>query len=223
MNNKIFQFGENVEGYRVPVLNEREVRAAAGIMFGFAYTSLLTIILGGNFAPIKYFIIVFLFDFIIRVFVNPKFAPTLIIGRFIVRKQRPEYVGAPQKKFAWIIGLVLAITMFVLMVLMNTYSMITGIICLICLIFLFFESVFGICLGCKFYNLFNKEKASHCPGYTCEIGEKHEINNISVAQWIMVLILIGFITASVFIFRNTFKEKPQDLFMKYNGNTEKAI
>jgi hypothetical protein len=42
----------------------------------------------------------FLTDFIIRVFVNPKFSPTLIIGRLIVSNQVPEYVGAPQKKFA---------------------------------------------------------------------------------------------------------------------------
>ena len=27
--NKVFLFGENVEGYRIPVLNEREIRATA--------------------------------------------------------------------------------------------------------------------------------------------------------------------------------------------------
>jgi len=27
------QFGETVEGYSIPVLNEREIRAAAGILF----------------------------------------------------------------------------------------------------------------------------------------------------------------------------------------------
>ena len=30
--NRIFGFGETVSGYEVPVLNEREVRAAAGIL-----------------------------------------------------------------------------------------------------------------------------------------------------------------------------------------------
>lgn len=217
---KLIQFGETVEGYQVPVLNEREVRAAAGIMFLVAYTSLMTIILGGNFAPIKYFIIAFLFDFIIRVFINPRFAPSLIIGRFIVRKQRPEYVGAPQKKFAWIIGLVLAFTMFVLMVLLNTYSIITGLICLICLIFLFFESVFGICLGCIFYNWFHKEEAKHCPGYSCEINEKHDIQKITATQWLMVLLLALFITASILILKSTFSEKPSDLWQKLGAKTE---
>jgi len=32
-NKKIIKFGENVEGYIIQVLNEREVRAAAGILF----------------------------------------------------------------------------------------------------------------------------------------------------------------------------------------------
>ncbi|MFQ6677295.1 MAG: hypothetical protein ACE5D0_03150 [Fidelibacterota bacterium] len=30
---KIVQFGEKVEGYNIPVLNEREIRAAAGLLF----------------------------------------------------------------------------------------------------------------------------------------------------------------------------------------------
>src|SRR5438045_9763566 len=95
-----------------------------------------------NFLPIKYVITLFLTDFIIRVFINPKFSPTLIIGRLIVGNQVPEYVGAQQKKFAWIIGIILSAIMFILMVVVNSYSPITGIICLICLIFLFFESSF---------------------------------------------------------------------------------
>jgi hypothetical protein len=35
------QFGETVEGYNIPVLNEREIRAAAGILFFFTFLSLL--------------------------------------------------------------------------------------------------------------------------------------------------------------------------------------
>ena len=38
---KFIQFGEEVEGFQVRVLNEREIRAAAGIMFLFAFLALL--------------------------------------------------------------------------------------------------------------------------------------------------------------------------------------
>ena len=38
--NKVIQFGEEVEGYNIRVLNEREIRAAAGILF-FAVLNIL--------------------------------------------------------------------------------------------------------------------------------------------------------------------------------------
>src|SRR5580704_12544440 len=162
MHNSI-QFGEDVPGYPIRVLNEREIRAAAGILFLGTFLGLMFIAFKGDFTAIRYVLIVFLADFIIRVFVNPRFAPTLIVGR-----QTPEYVGARQKKFAWVIGLILSAVMFVFLVLMNAYWIMTGLICLTCLIFLFFESAFGICLGCKFYPLFFKDKVQYCPGEVCE-------------------------------------------------------
>jgi hypothetical protein len=157
---KLIQFGENVEGYNIPVLNEREIRAAAGILFLATFISLMFILFKNNFLPIKYVLTAFLVDFIIRVFINPKFSPTLIMGRLIVSNQTPEYVGAQQKKFAWIIGVILSATMFIFMVVINSYSPITGVICFVCLMFLFFESAFGICLGCKFYPLFLKKSTT---------------------------------------------------------------
>src|SRR4051812_40193684 len=177
--NKVIQFGENVEGYNIPVLNEREIRASAGILFLATFISLMLILFKNDFLPIKYVLTIFLTDFIIRVFVNPKFSPALIIGRLIVSKQVPEYVGAQQKKFAWIIGILLSAIMFILIVVVNSYSPITGIICLTCLVFLFFESAFGICLGCKFYSLFYKEKAQYCPGEICDVKSKQDIQKTS--------------------------------------------
>ena len=211
MNNAI-QFGENVNGYNIPVLNEREIRASAGILFLATFISLMLIIFKNNFLPIKYVITLFLTDFIIRVFVNPKFSPTLIIGRLIVRNQVPEYVGAQQKKFAWIIGVALSATMFIFMVLVNSYSPITGIICLICLVFLFFESAFGICLGCKFYSMFYKEKAQYCPGEICDVNSKQAIQKTSVVQVLIVLAFIGYIVLMASVFNEQFSKKPYDLF-----------
>lgn len=208
----IFQFGEEVKGYNIPVLNEREIRASAGILFLGIFISLILIMAGQNFVPIKYMITLFLFDFIIRVFINPKFSPILIISRWIVRNQTPEYVGAKQKKFAWIIGIVLAATMFVHMVLINAYSPITGIICLICLIFLFFESAFGICLGCKFYSWIYKEKAQYCPGEICEVKDRHEIQKISLKQWLIVLGLGAFMVVFGLLFNDSLVKMPYDIF-----------
>jgi hypothetical protein len=41
---------------------------------------------------------VFLLDFFIRLFINPKYAPSMVVGRWIVNNQTPEYVGARSLK-----------------------------------------------------------------------------------------------------------------------------
>ncbi len=209
---KIIKFGEDVEGYSIPVLNEREIRAAAGILFLMMFTTILIVVMKGNFVPLKYAVVVFLIDIVIRVFVSPKFSPTLIIGRLIVRNQTPEYVGAKQKKFAWIIGVILALTMFILLVVVNSYSPVTGIICLICLIFLFFESAFGICIGCKFYSWIYKEKAQYCPGEVCELKDRQAIQKTSWVQLLIVLLFIACIYATATVFKDSLNKKPFDLF-----------
>ena len=209
---QLIQFGEKVEGYNTRVLNEREIRAAAGILFLATFTSLMFILFENNFLPIKYVLTFILADFIIRVFINPKFSPTLITGRLIVGNQIPEYVSAKPKKFAWIIGVILSATMFILMVIVNSYSPITGITCLICLMFLFFESVFGICLGCKFYPLFFKEKIQHCPGEICASRFKQPIQKVSAAQLFVVFAFVAFIFFTAWTLNDQFSKDPYDLF-----------
>jgi hypothetical protein len=71
--NKLIQFGDNIEGYNFPVLNEREIRAAAGMLFVATFISAMFVIFRNNFLPIKYVLTVFLSDFIVRVFINPNF------------------------------------------------------------------------------------------------------------------------------------------------------
>jgi hypothetical protein len=208
---KIFKFGEDVPGYNIPVLNEREIRAAAGIMFLAAFTSWLVILFTENFVPIKYVITLFLVDFLIRVFISPRFSPTLIIGRLIVRNQTPEYVGAAQKKFAWIIGLLISATMFYFFIVINTYHIITSIFCLICLIFLFFESAFGICLGCKFYPLFFKNKVQYCPGEVCDVKQKQVIQKTTFTQIVILIAFMAFIFLLSYLRNDRISEKPYGL------------
>jgi hypothetical protein len=39
-----------------------------------------------------------------------------ILGSFMVKKQKPDYVGAIQKRFAWLIGLLMATAMLIVTV-----------------------------------------------------------------------------------------------------------
>ena len=81
------------------------------------------------------------------------------------------------------------------------------------LVFLFFESAFGICLGCKFYSMFYKEKAQHCPGEVCDAKSKREIQRTSGVQMLIVLGFIAYVFLTVIVFNESFSRKPYDLFV----------
>ena len=190
----LFAFGDRLDGYAVPVLNERAVRAAAGIVFFFAIVSFMNAWLIGNFQPTRVFVVAFLLDFTLRIFVNPRLAPSLILGQWIVRQQQPDYVGAPQKRFAWAIGFVLALAMLYLVVIQHVVGPINLLVCAACLVLLFFEAAFGICIGCKVYNKFNKEQAQLCPGGVCTYQPAPGAGG-SVGQGLMVLAFAALIGA----------------------------
>jgi len=190
---KYIYFGEIVEGYSVPVLNEREARAGAGILFAFGMISFLNAFLTYTFTFTQIFITVFMVDFIIRIFINPKYAPSLILGRIFIQNQTPEYVGASQKRFAWSIGLVLSVVMFFLVVVFEIMTPIKIVICVLCLILLFSETAFGICLGCIIYHFIYKKSPNYCPGDVCEIRKKEEIQNVSILQISILVIFLGIV------------------------------
>ena len=197
--NKHFYFGEVVDGYAVRVLNEREARAGAGLLFVFAILSFLYAYRTMDFRYTSIFITFFMVDFFIRVLVNPKYAPSLIVGRFFVARQKPEYVGAAQKRFAWSTGLVLSIIMFWLVVVVEMMTPIKIYICTACLILLFSETAFGICIGCVLYNLVRKTPPTLCPGGVCEVRQKEEIQRINPIQATIAVLALG--VAGFFLYR----------------------
>jgi hypothetical protein len=179
-------FGEEVEGYEIPMLNEREVRAAAGILLFFATISFANMWFLQDLSMLKWFITFFMFEFFIRVLINPSLAPTMVLGRLIVKKQDPEFVGAPQKRWAWAIGLFMSTMMFFIVVIFQYKGMLNIYICMTCLAFLYLEAVFGICVGCKLYSTFSKNKAQHCPGGACSFKRTYSIQKVNKLQLIIL-------------------------------------
>lgn len=94
----IFQFGEEVPGYDYRVINERDARASAGIMFLFGLISFFSFISTGNLFWAELFSLTFILEFTIRVFVNPRYAPYMILGSMFVSNQHPDWVEAKPKK-----------------------------------------------------------------------------------------------------------------------------
>jgi len=186
---KFFQYGEKVEGYDVLVLNEREARAGAGILFLIGLLSLVNAVALGHIIVTQFFIGFFTIDFLMRV-LQPRYSPSLLLGRFFVQNQRPEYVGATQKRFAWGIGLLLAIPMFYLLVIDFQPNPLKVLVCILCLLLLFLESAFSICVGCKIFGIFKKDPVTYCPGGVCEIRTKEPIQTFDLAQKIITIIVV---------------------------------
>ena len=178
-DNKIVSFGDfnNEKGFKV--VNERSMRASAGIMFIMGLVAFINGFILQNYIVIPYISGILLVNFLIGVLINPKFAPIMFIGNLIVRKQEPILIGAIQKRFAWSLGIVLSAAIFVISFkLLNDVSFFEPVcfLCLICLIILFFETAFGICIGCKTYYLAIKlkllkkpEVKPNCMGDSCDV------------------------------------------------------
>lgn len=188
-------FGEMVKDYDIPVLNEREVRAGAGILFFFSLTVFLGAWHADQLLPGQMMIVAFFADFLIRVF-QPRFSPSLILGRIVVANQTPEYTAAAPKRFAWWIGLGLASIMLVTIVFMHNMSVLNFAICALCIVLLFMESSFGICLGCIVYNKLLKKEITLCAGGVCEIKQKEPIQEVKSSQRIVLILFFVFLSGT---------------------------
>jgi hypothetical protein len=160
-------FGEKVEGIEIPVFNERAVRAAAGILFLLGFHAVSFAYYTGDIQPVRAFAIFFLIDMGIRIGVNHRFAPTMALGALIVRRQRPEWVGAAQKRLAWSLGFGMAFIACLGMGFLGVPDNYTLLVCGVCLVLMFLETAFGICVGCELYRVFAKTPPELCPGDVC--------------------------------------------------------
>lgn len=175
----IISFGEYTEGKKFKVLDERIMRGSAGIMLLLGIIAFINGFILRNYIVIPYISGFLMINFLIGIFINPKFSPTIFISKIFVRKQSPLPIGAIQKKFAWSLGLGLSIIIFSLSLFLVTdpsYFDPVCLLCLICLFLLFFETAFGICIGCKLYYLFlnlklikTPEEKPNCMGDACNV------------------------------------------------------
>ena len=203
---EFFTYGERVAGYDVPVLNEREARAAAGILFIGAFLGLTNGVMLGTAVFSKYFVTFFAIDFTIRV-IQPRYAPSLLLGRFFVQNQTPEYVGAAQKRFAWLLGMILAWPMFYYLVIDFQPNPIKVLVCLVCMALLFFESAFSVCVGCKIFHLIKKEAPTHCPGGVCEMRIKEPVQKFNPIQKVILALTVIAILYGTYAYMTKLKDR----------------
>jgi Domain of unknown function (DUF4395) len=202
-------FGEKIDGYDYKVINERDARASAGIMFLLGILSLFSVHLYRIIFWAELFSITFIIEFIVRVLINPKYAPYMLIGGLVVSNQQPDWVEARPKRFAWLLGMILGVIM--------TYYIIFGIItpirlgiCWLCLFLMFVESVFGICLGCLLYKKL-KWKTYNCPAGICDVpSPPYDKRKLIIILGFLGLFFLTYVSLKSY----KFNEKPKIIIIK---------
>jgi hypothetical protein len=159
------------------VLNERAIRATAWTMMLIGFITFMIVYSTKNYTYLYPTVIAFWIQFFISVVWGPTRAPFSILGRWMVKKQQPEYVWAIQKRFAWSLWLAMATAMLIVTAWFGITWYIPFAICMTCLLFMWMESALGICVGCKIYYGLMKtwriKEPTHkpaCPGGACEIN-----------------------------------------------------
>ncbi len=202
-------FGEKIDGYEYKVINERDARASAGIMFLLGLLSLFSVYIYRTIFWAELFSITFIIEFFVRVLINPKYAPYMLIGGLIVSNQQPDWVEAKPKRFAWLLGMILGVIMTYYII----FDIITPVrlaICWLCLFLLFVESVFGICLGCLLYKKL-KWKTYNCPGGICDVPSPlYNKRKLIVITAFLGLFFLTYVSLKSY----KFNEKPKIIIIK---------
>ncbi|HET7378754.1 MAG TPA: DUF4395 domain-containing protein [Gaiellales bacterium] len=135
-----------------PAVDERQVRAAAGLTMVIGAVAFSYAYFDRQYALLQVVASLFFLEFLIRVTAGIRVSPIGLVARAMTRRQPPEWVSAKPKRFAWTLGLAMALAMTII-----TNSGIRGYLprtfCLICLTLMWMESALGLCLGCRIYGL----------------------------------------------------------------------
>jgi len=199
LNNFLWEYGDKVPGYDVTVINEREARASAGILFMLGMI-VIFVAIGFNHVIVARVYLAFMFlDFTARV-ISPKYSPSLLLGKFAVRNQKPEYVGGLQKRFAWTLGWLISWPMMYWFVLNWDITFYKVMVCVLCLSMMFLESAFSICIGCMIYKAIVDKDPQHCPGGRCEIKQREAIQKFNPIQATIGIVTAIALTVGIYLF-----------------------
>ncbi|QOP46612.1 DUF4395 domain-containing protein [Sulfurimonas paralvinellae] len=195
----LWEYGEKVPGYDVTVINEREARAAAGILFALGMI-VIFVGIGYNHIIVARVYLAFLFiDFFART-LSPTYSPSLLLGKYIVRNQKPEYVGGLQKRFAWSLGWFISWFMMNWFVLHWDITFYKVMLCVLCLTLMFLETAFGVCVGCMIYKWITRKNPEHCPGGVCEMRVKEPIQRFNPIQATIAIVTAVALFAGIYLF-----------------------
>jgi hypothetical protein len=161
---------------RFPVVNERAVRATAGIVMVLAAVAIAIAYFDKNYTPVRVISVIVAVDYLLRQVAGlTPLSPIGTLGTLLVNNQAPEWVGATQKRFSWAMAFGMALLIAILTN-AGVHGLGVQLIGLALITLLWLESVVGFCVGCFIYSrlikagLIHPEDAPACGGNSCEIA-----------------------------------------------------
>ena len=157
------------------VVNENQARVAAGITMALGSIAFVYANFDKLFWPIRTVSAFFCVDFLVRAAARLERSPTGLVAGWLTRRQPPQWVSAKPKRFAWTLGLAMALAMAVITN-DGIHGTLPRTICLICLTLMWLEAVLGLCLGCELYRLMVRrgwratdDSFEICPNGACDL------------------------------------------------------
>ncbi len=150
-------FGERIPGLeldgravRGAVFNEQQVRAAAGLTLALAVAAFVPAAMAQRYAPIQAVTVFFALEFALRGAFGLRGSPVGWLAGRLVARQAPLWVSARPKRFAWTLGLVMALAMAAITN-VGVRGALPLTICVVCITLMWLETALGLCLGCEIY------------------------------------------------------------------------
>lgn len=134
------------------VFDEHQVRAAAGLTMVVGTVAFGYAAFAAQYLPIKLVTALFFVEFLLRVGAGLRYSPIGRLAGLLTARRAPHWVSAKPKRFAWTLGLVMALAMVVITQL-NIRGPLPLTICLVFISLMGLEAVLGLCLGCEIHGV----------------------------------------------------------------------
>ena len=172
--------GRTAEGgpLLAPVVNEHQVRAAAGITMVLGAVAFSYAYFEHRYLGLQVVSTFFFAEFLVRVTAGIARSPVGLLAGRMTRRQPPDWVSAKPKRFAWTLGVTMSGAMMVITN-VGIRGWLPRSICLVCLTLMWLESALGLCLGCEIHGQLvrrgwvQKDEAFEiCAHGACDVGSR---------------------------------------------------
>jgi hypothetical protein len=150
------KFGTYDENLAYKTVDENLMIHNATVMLYWGLATFTVGLMMQAFWLLPYMHALFVINFMIGLFINLDYAPSMLIAKLLHKDETKKPIGAVQKKFAWYLGFFMSsLTLYVSLLLQSNPELFLLLcsLCVICNSMLYFEVFFNVCVGCQLYKV----------------------------------------------------------------------